>query len=422
MKETIAGLMRKPWIAHILAALERFGKRLGPQFAGSITYFSILSMVPVLLFGIAVLGLVFTVLRPDLLAEVQNFLLQQLGATGGPVDPNNPTEEEQFAQAVSTFVTETFGGWRGVFGISILTAAYSGSNWVKNLKHAVRAMWKDSFAEAAEKGNFVKELLSNLSIFFGLLLSIAIAVGVTAAGQAFPEEIISWLGVENVPGISLLVSLAGVAVSLLASWLLFAFLFTVLPGERTELGTFVRGTIAGAVLLTALQQLASVLVRLLSGNASAGVFGPIIILMIVFNLLATIILMVSAWVGTANSWEANRAKKEAREAAGIGEQDETGIEDQRAEKRRELTGVTAPTLAARRRAERWAAELDPDVLRAVNYDPAAVTVEDPEATIKQGVAARSVRVGVGLGYGVGAATGVGLGAIIAALVGKLSRR
>ncbi len=421
MKETISGLMRKPWVAHILAALERFGKRLGPQFAGSITYFSILSMVPVLLFGIAVLGLVVTVFRPDLLTEVQNFLQQQLGAVPGGDDVDKETKD--FAASISKFVTETFKGWRGVFGIAILTAAYSGSNWVKNLKHAVRAMWKNSFAEAAKKGPFLKELLGNLIIFLGLLLSIAIAVGVTAAGQAFPEEIIRWLGAENVPGIDILVSLAGLLVSLLASWLLFAFLFLVLPGEPTHPGTFIRGTLAGAVLLTALQQLASVLVRLLSGNASAGVFGPIIILMIVFNLLATIILMISAWVGTADTWEADRVKKEAEKASGVEPKDETGIDDVTGgEVHPELAGVSAPTLAARHRAERWAAELDPDSLRAVNYDPATVTVGDPEATVKQGVAARSVRVGMGLGYGVGAATGVGLGALVAALVGKISRR
>lgn len=404
-----------------MAGLDRFGKRLGPQFAGSITYFSVLSMIPVLLFGIAVAGLVFTVFRPDLLQEVQDFLLQQLGTAGGPVDADNPTEEEQFAQTVSNFVTETFNGWRGVFGISILTAAYSGSNWVKNLKHAVRAMWKDSFAEAAEKAGFVKELISNLLIFFGLLLSIAIALGVTAAGQ-LPEQIIDWLGLENVPGIGLLLQVASVAVSLLASWLLLAFVFTVLPGERTKLGTFLRGTFAGAVLLTALQQVAGRLVGLLSDNPSAGVFGPIIILMIVFNLLATIILMISAWIGTAETWEAARAKKEARQAAGIDDEDETGIDEQDQTNGDEIREMSASVVSARHRAERWAATQDPESLRNVNYDPSTVVLEDPDATVKQGVAARSVRLGMGVGYGVGAATGVGLGAIVAAAMGRFSRR
>ena len=412
--------MRKPWVAHILAAIQRFLKRLGLQFAGSVTYFSILSMVPVLAFGIAVLGFVVTVFRPDLLTGVQNFLQTQLGPEVITEDVDDDTK--RFAESISDFVTDTFESWRGVGLTALAVAAYSGSRWVKYLKHAVRAMWKDSFAEAAKKGPFFKELLGNLFIFFGLLLSIAVAVGVTAAGQAFPEEIIKWLGVQDVPGIDVLLRLVSLAVSLLVSWLLFAFLFVVLPGERTRPATFLKGTIAGAVLVTALQQLTGVLVGALGKNNSFLVIGPIIILMVVFNVLAMIILMVSAWVGTAETWEADRAKKEAEEAAGVDPEDETGIDDEDTGRQLKLSGITPPTLAARHRAERWAAELDPDSLRVTNYDPSTVTVEDPEASVKQGVATRSVRVGMGLGYGVGAATGVGLGAIIAALAGKIFRR
>ncbi len=421
MKETIAGFVRKPWIAHLVAAVERFLNRLGPQFAGSVTYFSILSMVPVLLFGIAVLGFVVTVFRPDLLTDVQNILQEQLGAAtiADSVDADEKTQS--LADSISTFITETFNSWRGVGTTALVVAAYSGSRWVKNLKHAVRAMWKDSFAEAARKGPFLKELLGNLIIFFGLLVSIAVAVAVTAAGQAFPEDIIGWLGLQGVPGINLLLQLVSLTVSFVASWLLFAFLFVVLPGERTRPATFLKATIAGAVLVTALQQLAGVLLSALGSNNSISVIGPIIIVMIVFNVLAMIILMISAWVGTADSWEAERTKRKAYEAAGIEPEDETGIDATEVENHRELT-ASRTALSERRRSERWAAHRDPDSLRTINFDPSTVNLEDSDATVKQGVAARSVSVGMGLGYGVGAATGVGVGAIAAAIVGKFSRR
>ncbi len=417
MKELIAKLMRRPWVAHLLAAVERFGKRMGPQFTGAVTYFSVLSMIPVLMFAIAFLGLTFTVLRPDLLPQVQNFLTEQLGATAAL---EGESSDSDFAKKVTDFVTDTFKNWAQIGLIAFLAAAYSGSNWVKNLKHAVRAMWKDKFADATQAGGFVGELIGNLFTFFGLLLSVAVAVGVTVAGQAFPEQIIGWLGLGGVPGIGLLLRAVSIIISLLASWLLFAFLFIVLPGESTRLPVFLKATIAGAVLVTALQQLASLLVKVLSGNRSFSVFGPIIILMIVFNLLATIILMIAAWVGTADEWEAARAVKEADAEAGIEQPDELGIDD-------ELPGAedmpsTSPvTLAARQRAVRWAARIDPDDLRTVNYDPDRVSVEDPNATVSEHVAARGVRVGMGVGYGVGAATGIGLGAAIAALVGKIAR-
>lgn len=413
--------MRKPWIAHLTAALGRFFKRLGPQFAGSVTYFSILSMIPVLMFAVALLGLTVDVFRPDLLTEMQAFLQSQLGATAQVTDDADQKTQD-LADEIGKFVTSTFKGWRGILLFAFVAGAYSGSNWVQNLKHAVRAMWKDSFAEAAKKGSFFKELTSNIIIFFGLLMSIAIAVGVTAAGQAFPEEIISWLGVENVPGINILLQLVRLAISLLTSWLLFAFLFVVLPGERTRPATFLKGTIAGAVLVTALQLVASVLVTNLGSIRSVVVFGPIIILMIVFNVLAVIILLVAAWVGTADTWEIDRAKKQAREAAGVEAEDEMGLDDEDAQPSKEMVVRAPSAVPTSHRVERWAAERDPEGLLAVNYDPATVNVEDPDATVRQDVAARSVRVGMGLGYGVGAATGAGLGAMIAALFARISRR
>ncbi|MEO7589261.1 MAG: YhjD/YihY/BrkB family envelope integrity protein [Arachnia sp.] len=418
MKELIAKLMRRPWVAHLLAANERFGKRLGPQFAGAVTYFSVLSMIPVLMFAVAFLGLTVTVLRPDLLGEVQDFLTTQLAGLTG-VESGDNKEAAKFAKTISDFVTETFNHWAGIGAIALLAAAYSGSNWVKNLKHAVRAMWKDKFADAAKPGNFVGEIISNLLTFFGLLLSVAVAVGVTAAGQAFPEQIIQWLGLAQVPGIGLLLQAVGLVVSLLASWMLFAFLFVVLPGESTRLPTFLKATIAGAVLITGLQRLTGVLVGVLSGNRSAGIFGPIIILMIVFNLLATIILMLAAWVGTADTWEAARTQKDAHKAAGVVEKDEVQLDDEEDD---EVPMLSPVTVAARHRAGRWAASIDPDDLRAVNYDPDRFALSDPDATVSQDNAARSVRVGLGVGYGVGAATGIGLGAAVAALVRKLAHR
>lgn len=419
MKESIANFVRRPWVAHLLAANNRFGKRLGPQFAGAVTYFSVLSMIPVLMFAVAFLGFTVTVLRPDLLLQVQHLLTEQLGATAG-IEGSDDKDAVDFAAKITTFVTDTFNDWPTIGLAALLAAAYSGSNWVKNLKHAVRAMWKDTFAEAAGTGSFVRELIGNLIIFFGLLLSVAVAVGVNAAGQAFPEQIIDWLGLGGVTGIGLLLQAVRVFVSLLASWVLIAFLFVVLPGESTRLPTFLKATITGAVLITALQQLATVLVALLSGVRAAGVFGPIIILMIVFNILATVILMLAAWVGTADTWESERARHEANEAAGIEEQDETGLDED--VPGRDVPAASAATLAARQRPVRWAATIDPDDLRTVNYDPDKVAVEDPDATVSQGVAARGVRVGMGVGYGVGAATGMGIGAAIAALVGKIARR
>lgn len=57
MKQWIERIKRHPVVAHALCAVERFNERLGPQFAGSITYFSVLSVVPILMFVFASIGM-----------------------------------------------------------------------------------------------------------------------------------------------------------------------------------------------------------------------------------------------------------------------------------------------------------------------------------------------------------------------------
>ena len=82
MKEWLERLKSKPWVAHLLRAVERFTNRLGSQFGAAITYFSILALVPILLFAFAVLGFVLTVLRPDLIDDVVDVFAGLLGSRG----------------------------------------------------------------------------------------------------------------------------------------------------------------------------------------------------------------------------------------------------------------------------------------------------------------------------------------------------
>ena len=45
-------------VKHLIAAITRYGDRLGSQFAGAMTYFSFLSLVPILMVGFAIGGIV----------------------------------------------------------------------------------------------------------------------------------------------------------------------------------------------------------------------------------------------------------------------------------------------------------------------------------------------------------------------------
>lgn len=392
MKEWIQKVMNKPVVAHAMAAADRYGERLGPQFAAAVTYFTVLSLVPILMFAFAVLGLTLTVLRPDLMSQVQGLIVDQLGDDG-------------IAEQIGAFIRETLSGWRGVFGIGLLTAAYSGSNWVGNLKRAVRVMWADKFSDAVVKKNFFLELLVNLAIFLGLLLAVAIGVGVSQLGHGLSEQIIGWLGWEEIPGIGVFWRLLTIVLTFVVSWLLMAFLFVVLPRRPVRPKAWLIGTLLGAFLLTILQSAAGLIMGIFSGNAAASVFGPIIVMMLVFNILATIILMTAAWVGTDDVWEAEKARKYAAEHADITDAVELEADESLAD--------------SRSATRRWAATASLDDLRGAQ---SALPEPDSETFVRQDVAARGMKTNLGIGYGVGAATGLGLGALIVGLVGLLFRR
>lgn len=394
VKDWIDRVMKNPVVAHAMAAMNRYNKRLGPQFAAGITYFSVLSMVPILMFAFSMLGMTLTVLRPDLLDQVKALLDAELGAT-------------DLSESLGKAVDHAFQNWASVASVAVVTAAYSGSNWVGNLKRAVRVMWSEKFADAARRGNFFIEIALNLATFLGLLVCVAVSLGVASVGGGFSREVIEWLGWSHLPGIGFVFQAVSVVLTLLASWILIAFLFVAMPRKRAKPRAWLIGTLIGAVLITLLQQVAGRLVGLFSNNPASAIFGPVIVLMLVLNLLATIILMSAAWVGTDEVWAAELTAAQAERTSEV--IDHSGID------------LSEDTVAASQQASRrWAATRTLEDLRRA--EPMTLPPPDPARPVRQDVAARSVRIGTRLGYAVGAATGLGLGALLTSLVRGLRRR
>jgi membrane protein len=370
MKDWLERLKRKPWVAHLLRAIERFINRLGNQFGAAITYFSVLALIPILLLAFAVLGFVLTVLRPDLIEEIVNFFASAVGT----VDPG--TKEQLVG-----LVRDTLSNWRGVGIVGLLAAIYSGAGWMGNLKNAVRAQWRPDFDLQEEQGNLVKKTAINLITLLGLIVLIAITFALASLSTALADNVVGWLGLDQIGWLSPLLRIVPVVFSIGAGWVMFMYLFTVLPEDREPWPVVRRGALMGAIGLGVLQYSTGLLFALFANNKAASIFGPVIVLMLFFNLFAQLILFVAAWIATANQ-EAVPATEEkvrfALEPAGAREE--------------EAMGAARPGGA----------------------DPGPVMVPQP-------VAARSVQVGLGAGYVTGAATGVGLGAALAWVVSKVVR-
>jgi membrane protein len=350
--ERIRRLKQRPWIAHMIRAVERYLSRLGSQFAAATAYFSVLAVVPVLMVAFSITGLLLTVLQPGLLDNVADAVAKALGGADAAT-----------RQKTLDFVNTALSSFWTIGIIGLLAALYTGAKWMGHLKNAVRTQWRPGFDLRPEKINIVIKTLGNLVLLFGLLVGMAVMFGLASLSTSLANSLVAWLGLSDQAWIAPVLRITSVVVSIGAGWLIFMYLYTVLPETREQWPVVRLGALLGSIALVALQFLASYLISAFRGNAAAVIFGPVIVLMLFFNIFAQLVLFIAAWIATAQH-------------------------------------------------EAVTAALEQEVTAAVVPDSEQQQDETPNV-VPQAVAVRSVRAGMGAGYVSGAATGVGLGAALA---------
>lgn len=283
-----------PGLPHLVRAVERYVVRLGSQFAAAITYFSVLAVVPVLLFLFSLAGVVLTVARPDLLQPVAAAVADAIGSA-------DPAARQQILEQISSALSN----WRATGVVTIISAAYSGAGWMGNLKNAVRAQWRPEFdLQDTPTGNIVVATLKgyavNLVQLLALVLAMLVTFGLASLSTTLTGTVLSALGLADVGWLRPLLRLLPVVLSLGAGFVLFLYLYTVLPETREPARVVRRGALAGAVGLAALQYLSTFLIGRFSSNPAFAIFGSVIALMLFLNLFARLILVVAAWIATAD--------------------------------------------------------------------------------------------------------------------------
>lgn len=359
MPQLIEKLQAIPWIAHLFRMVERFNTRLGNQGAAAITYFSVLSLVPVLMFAFSALGMLLTVFRPDLLDVIHDLVIEQFPPTD---------EENNIGQSIVDLIEQSLNSWPTIIVTAVGIFAWSGANWVANLKSAIRAQMRVDFDVTDRNPNYFVEFAVNLGIMMTVLITVLVMFTLNATATALSGAVVEWLQIPEGLGGRLLINFAPIAVSLVVGFLLFAFVFRVSAEYLVPPRIWATAAAAGSIVLSLLQVLAALLWRLFSFGAAAAVFGQLIVLMLFFNLFATLILLIAAWMSTYEEPKPYRSPL--------------------------ADDVPDP---------------DPDL-------------DEPVAVVRRKVAEHAVRVGMGTGWMLGAATGVGLGALVARGLARLKDR
>lgn len=282
-KESLIVRLRRqyPWLDHLMRANEAFDERYGLHYAAAITYFSVLSLVPLLMIAVSVAGFVLAG-NPELLNRLTTAI-----ETSVP-----PNLQSLISQVVDS--AQQSAGAVGVFGL--LGALYAGVGWISNLRDALTAQW------GQEKQNLpiVSKTLWDLVALVTLGLALVFSFGVTAAGGSAGNLLLGLIGLQDVGWARFLLGVTAIALTLVAMWGVFIWVISRLPRQRVSWRSAVKGGFAAAVGFVILQNVAQYYLASVTSSPTGAVFGPILGLLVFANLVSRFLLLVTAWTATAS--------------------------------------------------------------------------------------------------------------------------
>ncbi|OLR90525.1 inner membrane protein YhjD [Actinokineospora bangkokensis] len=282
VKSRIDRLRKRPGIDHLVRAYEAFNERYGNHFAASITYFSVLSLFPLLLVAFAVLGFALAG-QPDALTEVRNSVSDAL--------PDNPSLRDLLNKLIDTAIDE-----RGKVGvIGLVSALYTGLGWMSNLRNALTAQWGHKLVSPPFLRGTVVDLLSLL----GLGLAMAVSFGLSAVGTGLSKTLLDLVGLGDSVVASVLLYVITVVLSLGANFLVFLWVIARLPRQAVGVRSAVRGAAAAAVGFEVLKAVGALYLSSVLGGPLGSIVGPVVGLLVFANLVSRFVLFITAWTATA---------------------------------------------------------------------------------------------------------------------------
>ncbi|KAA8886518.1 inner membrane protein YhjD [Nocardia colli] len=284
-----AGIERRiqalPWLDHLVRAGGRYQRQRGDYYAAGITYFTVLSLFPLLMVAFAIAGFVLSS-NPDLLSEVQTKIVDNIPGSLG----------EQLNELIDKAIES-----RGTVGvIGLLAGIWSGLGWMANLRAALTEQWE----QKSEDQNWFLAKLSDLGALLGLGLAFVVSLGLSAlASSTLGARLLISLGLSHLPGARLLLAQASILLGFLASWAVFAWIIARLPREPVTLASAAKAAALAAVVFEVFKFVASIYLQKVLSSPAGAAFGSIIGLMVFSYVTYRIILFATAWAATASDNE-----------------------------------------------------------------------------------------------------------------------
>ncbi|WP_426706030.1 inner membrane protein YhjD [Corynebacterium auriscanis] len=271
-----------PWFDHIMRMQERYSERGGNQFAAGITYFSVLSLFPLLMLTFSITAMVLAGNQ-----ELLNKVIDKVAQSGG----------DKMSETLTTIIHQAVEQRASVFSIGLLLALWTGLGWMAHLRMGASEMWKVS----GTPKNFIMGKVKDFIGLIVLLIALIVAFAVTAIGNSgLTMRLLEMLHLSDIPGIRILTFLVALVVALIANYIVFVWLIAYLPRTKTDRPSVFRAAIIGAVAFEVFKQFATMFFSNALSNPAGAAFGPIIGVMVLMYFVWRIVLYCSAWAATTD--------------------------------------------------------------------------------------------------------------------------
>jgi membrane protein len=275
---------RHEWLDHLSRTGERYFQQRGNHFAAAVTFFSVLTAVPLLMVGFGAAGYVLW-LNPTLLDDLHEAITDAVPGA--------------LSDAVIPFLDEAVAQRNAVAGLGLLAALWSGIWWTSNLREAVSAQWALPALRPTSVARFWHDL--RVLVVLGVTLLGSISVSVLATGVL--DVGLARLGLSDDSAGTLVLTGAALVLGLGTGFLLFYWVLTRLPRTAVPRRGTVRAALVGAVGFEVLKQATALTIGSVSGTAGGAVFGPLLGLLLFLYLVARFALLLTAWAATARGNE-----------------------------------------------------------------------------------------------------------------------
>jgi membrane protein len=299
-KTSFAALRQKrPFVDHLIRMYGRYQADAGDRLAAAVTFYWFLSLFPILLLAISLLGYVYGNDAPrHVTTALSGYLPANVVKTIG----------DTLVQAK---------GKAGVIGI--IGLLLSGLGWVDGLREAIRSIWHQNVTA----GNIVTRKLVDIVVLIGLFATIAASVVITGATTAATGYVIGLLHQSDTTAAHVFTQVLAYVLSAIADTLLFVYMFTRLPRVSQPFRRVLRSAVFGAVGFEVIKFAGAFYVARTTskGAATYGTFAVVVGLLLFLNLVSRWILMTAAFAVTkpydSDALPSGTASPEQARKAGI---------------------------------------------------------------------------------------------------------